>query len=297
MKYIKFFLVVVLTAPVCRCWAQDDVAITTDTLESGLSRLKQSVERLTADNEQLTRRNNALKQEVYQLQTRLGLLTGQNSLLNKTVMKLQEQNQPRSEQISRLEKENLDWDTHIQKAEGDIRQISPSSGNFTQESQMTNHRQKEKLKLMKMIYDSQRRQEALNGSILDEKKQTLLLPAASVLARQQVLKKQVKDLEDKIAGFSNQWDEAQLQALEGELKTLEKNYIQLKDLLGQMSKKAQEARMTVSQHVEQGKLEDNINDLNHQEAGLKADLEDLRSQMVDLDKRKFSLERLIRQQP
>ena len=61
----------------------------------------------------------------------------------------------------------------------------------------------------------------------------------------------------------------------------------------QMSKKAQAAQMTVSQHVEEEKLQSSIDDLNRQGVGLRADLDDLRSQMVDLDKRKSRLEMMI----
>ena len=39
--------------------------------------------------------------------------------------------------------------------------------------------------------------------------------------------------------------------------------------------------------------EESINKLNHESIGLRADLDDLRSQMVDLDKRKSHLEVMI----
>jgi hypothetical protein len=151
-----------------------------------------------------------------------------------------------------------------------------------EESPLEAHRQKEKLKLMKMIYDSQRRQEVLNRSIQDYEKQMPVTPAHSVLVRP--------------APSSNQLDDTQLAALEVELRKLEQNYTQLKELLGQMGPKFQKTQMTASQHAEQGQLEGNVHDLTRQEAGLKADLEDLRSQMVDLDKRKTSLEMVIKQQ-
>jgi len=55
--------------------------------------------------------------------------------------------------------------------------------------------------------------------------------------------------------------------------------------------------MTVSQHVEEEKLQSSLNDLKHQGAGLGADLDDLRSQMIELDKRKSRLEMLIKHLP
>lgn len=164
-----------------------------------------------------------------------------------------------------------------------------------------------------MIYDSQQRQEALHESILEFQKDTPLLPAASALAHQQQLKEQIKDLEAQIAargGLSpapqgdsslpvpaHQWDNTQFSQLETELKDLEKNYLQLKDLMEQMSKKSQSAQMTVSQQIEGKKLQGNIEDLNSQSERLLADLDDLRSQMVDLDKRKSRLETMVQQLP
>ena len=155
-----------------------------------------------------------------------------------------------------------------------------------------------------MIYDSQQRQESLHEAILEFQKNTPLLPAANAMAHQQLLKEQIKGLEDQIAAYppenyssnsesANQWDDDQLRQLEIELKALEQNYSQLKELTAQMDKKA---RLTVSQHVEGEKLQGSLDDLNHQAQGLRADLDELRSQMVDLDKRKSHLETLIQQQ-
>ena len=65
----------------------------------------------------------------------------------------------------------------------------------------------------------------------------------------------------------------------------------------QMSKKAKASQMTVSQHIEEEKLRGNIDDLNRQGAGLRGDLDNLRSQMVNLDKRKSRLETMIQHLP
>ena len=77
-----------------------------------------------------------------------------------------------------------------------------------------------------MIYESQERQEASHKAILEFQKNTPLLPAASALAHQQLLKEQIKDLEDQIAVYppennraalrvTGQWDDAQLDQLAG----------------------------------------------------------------------------------
>jgi chromosome segregation ATPase len=179
---------------------------------------------------------------------------------------LQDKNPRRGQQIARLERENFDLDNRIQKALGDIKLI--------QQSMVSGDRlQKEKLKLMKMIYDSQQRQESLHEAILRA--------TASV------------GHDDRPTGALTM----KVHQLELELKSLEKNYLQLKDSMEQMSKNLQAPRMTASGHIEEEKLQSSIDDLNRQGVGLRADLDDLLSQMVDLDKRKARLEAMAQHLP
>jgi hypothetical protein len=134
--------------------------------------------------------------------------------------------------------------------------------------------------LMKMIYDSQQRQVTLHEAILKFQK-TAVVPTTPSANQ----------------GVANRWDETQLRQMKLELKNLEKNYLQLKNLMAQISKKTKADRMTVSQHIEEEKLQSSVDDLNHQGVGLKNDLDDLRSQMIDLDKRKSHLETMVRSLP
>jgi chromosome segregation protein len=309
MKNITFIVIIMLGILSCRCWAQDNVTTATDALGTVLANLKLSVERLTADNERLTLQDNAMRQQVDGLQEQLMHFQQLEEPLNGAVMKLRANNPKRAGQIARLQEENLELDNRIQKTESGIASIQQAlqaaDKGRAEISPVIVRRQKERLQLMKMIYDSQQKQDLLHKAILDQEKQASLQPATGALARQQMLKEQIANLEGQVASlshqkslersmFSNQWDNSQLRALEVELKMLEKNYTQLKELLEQMTQKTKSAQMSVGQHIEQGKLEGNINDLNRQESALKADLDDLRSQMVDLDKRKSSLENLIR---
>ena len=312
-----------------RSMAQEDyVGTATTALQDVLSHLKQSVQKLSLDNDQLAARDDTMKQQVLQLQAQLGRLESQGDFLNKAVVQLQDKNPRQSQQITRLEKENFDLDNNAEKTQAGIKVMQQSLEAGYQENQklnlqlsrMTNglsqdlspesptaaRRQKEKLKLMKMIYDSQQRQEMLHKAIQGFQKDTPLMPAANALARQQFLKQQVKDLEVQVAAYpsdkpstnSGLADQTvQLRQLESALKSLEKNYLQLKDLMEQMSKKAKASQMTVSQHIEEEKLRGNIDDLNRQGAGLRGDLDNLRSQMVNLDKRKSRLETMIQHLP
>ena len=92
---------------------------------------------------------------------------------------------------------------------------------------------------------------------------------------------------------ANQWDDTQLHQLELELKALEKNYLQLKDLKEKVTQKSKSIQMTVGLHAEGEKLKNSMDDLNRQGLGLKADLDTLRTQMIELDKRKSRLETMI----
>lgn len=169
IKYMRFFFAIILGMMFFpgRVVAQED-NVTTDTsaLQEGLSTLKQSVEKLSLGNDQLAARDNAAKEQILHLQAQLGRLQAQGDLLNKAAAKLRDQNPRRARQIARLEKENSDLDNRIQKAESRITLVQPPG------TQAVDGRQKEKLKLMKMIYDSQQRQEWLHEAILEFQKNT-----------------------------------------------------------------------------------------------------------------------------
>ena len=276
------------------------MAAATASLQDVLSTLKQSVEKLSADNDQWGAQDNALKERISQLQIRLGSLETQGDDLSQAAARLQDKNPRQSQEIMRLEEENSRLDERIQKAENGIKSIQSSPSQAIRP-------QKEKLRLMKMIYDCQQRQESLYTSILEFQK-NMTLPAANALARQELLKDQIKDLEAQIAALppdktsasftaANQWDDTQLQQLELELKALEKNYLQLKDLKEKVTQKSKSIQMTTGQHAEGVKLQSSMDDLNRQGLGLKADLDTLRAQMVELDKRKSHLEMMIQHSP
>lgn len=315
--------------------AQEESKIMTATssLEDVLSNLKDSVQKMSLDNDQLTAKDSDMQKLVSQLQLQLGQVQEQEDALNKRAYRLHDIDDGRARQINGLEEENDDLYKHIQKTASNIKQVQEGLDTGYQENHQlllklkalqdsglqatplespqtiaAQRRQKEKLKLMKMIYDSQLRQENLHQSILDAQKNAPLITAASALAHQQILKEQIKDLESQIVlspnektldtpSVSGQWDTSQVGQLEMELKNLEQNYTQLKKLMAEMEQKAQGARMTAAQQDEEEKLQNSIDDLNRQSVGLRADLDDLRSQMVDLDKRKSHLEALIHQLP
>jgi chromosome segregation ATPase len=172
MRYVRLFFAVILWMMFFSGGSpaqEDNVSTATPALQEALVTLKQSVEKLSLDNDQWTARGNAMKARVYQLQTQWGQLEARGDFLNKTADKLRDKNSLRGRQIARLEKENFDLDNRIQKAEGGIKLIQGSMASVAR-------LQKEKLKLMKMIYDSQQRQASLHEAILEFQKNTTLPP-------------------------------------------------------------------------------------------------------------------------
>ena len=90
------------------------------------------------------------------------------------------------------------------------------------------------------------------------------------------------------------WNEDQFKHMDSELKVLQKNHDELEGLVAQLQKKAAASRAVPNERVEQAKLESNIKELKREGMGLKADLEAVRVQMVELDKRKTRLETMLR---
>ena len=313
--------------------AQEDgnMMSTTSALQDVLSNLKESVEKLNIDNARLADRDNAIKEHIGQLQKELADLESQSDLLIKSTIKLQDENPRLTKEINRLNLENFNLDNQTEKIQSGIKSLQGALNDGYQEDQelllqlnraqtaplpvvprphesaddaSREHRLKEKLRLMKMIYESQQRQGVLHKSILELQKSIPILPAASALAHQELLKEQIKDLQNQIAslpqeslatsfGMDSQWDMKQTQQLDKELKILEENYSQLKELMGKINLKAQNIQMTVTQHIEEEKLQKSLSALKGQGVGLKAQLDELRSQMVDLDKRKSRIEEML----
>jgi len=310
---------------ISRGFAQESgVTEAVSSLQSVLSNLKDSVERLSVDNDQMTQRDNAIKAQVEQLQAQLGQLEDQGDQLSHEMDKLHGKDPGHAQQVARLEEQNTDLDDQRQKAQTKIRLAQESLNEGYQEDQrlvlqlsgvpsalllqspayqLEVRRQKRKLQLMKMIAESQQRQADLQRAILKYQK-NISAPPADALARQELLKEQIKILEGQLTMNPPRLpavsiapvldaDHVQLYQLEDELKVLEQNYAQLKELTLQMSQKSKSLHLTVSQHSEEKKLQGSLDDIVRQGEELKAQLDALRLQMVDLDKRKFNLESMI----
>lgn len=310
-------------------WAQDDhLASATSALGDVLSTLQDSVHKLSADNSLLAAKDNYIKNQMQSLEGKLQNLRLQGDALNKAQAPLIEKNDQLSKQINQLQQQGFDVDNDIQKDEADIKlmQRSMDAGYQEDERLLLQLKQKapilsapsqsqtkddeikfqtEKLKLIKMIYESRDRQAAIHQSILDYQKDTPASPAAAALGQQALLKAQINALQMEVSSYPSSmpasvdvhWDDEQLQQLEDELSVLEKDYHQLKDLMGQMNERIKGNQLNAGEQVEAHQLRGHIENLNNESQQLKVQLDDLRSQMVDLDKRKSHLEELIKQLP
>ncbi len=274
--------------------AQEDyIGPATSALQDVLSNLQQSVQRLSADNAQLNSRDNDMKAQIAPLQQQLKALQDQGEALHQNSGQLPAKNPGRTQQIDRLEKENEDLDDRIQSAQEQLKTMDQSLRDAGQEheqllmkwqniagapapalsvdQQTAGRWQKEKLRLMKMIYDSQQRQVLLHQAIrrFSRNRPPALYPQLSE-------------------------ETLQVRRMEMQLKTLENNYLKLKDLMGQVAQRSGGRGISVDERVQEGKLQGHIQKLQRQGQALRVDLDELRSQMVDLDKRKSRLEHMIR---
>jgi len=171
---------------------EDGVNTATSALQQALATLKQSVEKLSLDNDQWAVRDNAMKARIAQLQAQWGRGEAQGDFLNKTADKLRDKNPRRGQQIARLEKENFDLDNRIQKTLGDIKLIRESMASGAR-------LQKEKLKLIKRIYDSQQRQESLHEAILLSKNPQAPRMTASGHIEGEKLQSSIDDFNDLLS--------------------------------------------------------------------------------------------------
>ncbi|MDE2028480.1 MAG: hypothetical protein KGK03_00630 [Candidatus Omnitrophica bacterium] len=256
---------------------QDDLGTAVAGLQSVLTNLKQSAEKLSVDNDQWRSKNKESEAQVIQLQARLSQLQAQGDDLTRSADRLHAENPGRARQIARLEKEKSDLDGRIQQGQNDIKSTQQSLDAQNKAYQQTAHSQKEKLVLMKMINDSQQRQALLRQSIETFKKGLEAQAAAA------------EDIKNP-----HQGDDAALLQMETDIKTLEQNYVQLKDLMAQMTRRSQHLQKAAGQRREERKLQDGLDGLERQNKQLRVQLESLSAKMVDLDKRKSRLEQMTR---
>lgn len=318
---VSAFLVVIPSVVFASSFSED--------LSRGLVDLKTTVERLSAGNDLLAVKNLQIRNSINTKQTELIKIQQSNQQLNSTFMKLKDLNASRSRQIDQLRasvsrldddlkgcvdqmriiQERIDQQLEQEKQiENQIQRLKDPAYDDTlkegslQQSQEWLKNQKERMALLKLILESQNRQELLNAQIQDFQKDIPGQEAAQRARndRKRVLEKKMEELKDEIANLngnssssSGAWTPEQVQQLQTNIDRLEGNKEQLQGLVSEMKQKIQRVGLSSQQRSEQLKLQSNIDQLKNETKGLKFDLEDLQRQMVSLDKRKAYLESLL----
>ncbi len=295
-------------------------------LSQSLAELKQNVDQLSVSNKSLDFKNEQLKSVLKDSQLTLGKLVQENQQLEDAKAKLEKPTTTKAQQIAQLnatisdldrqaavynqrfkeaqdkiadnkkeDKQLTDQLVQLNKSETDDGMPSPEV------ARLLDKKQKEKLAMLKMIADSQAHQELLHQKVLDYKKSIPMASDASKGSKKEILEAQIVQLHDEIVQLNSTasnnakmgWSEDQIRELESSVNNLEKNRDELKDLINKIQQKTQNMTVSQEQITERTKLQSNISQLKAEHRNLKMDFAELQQQMVDLDKRKSSMESLL----
>ncbi len=327
--WMRIIFIVCFLSPTLSYALEPDTANSdfSERLTQGLKELKKSVDQLSSSNETLALKNIQLKARFDDSQMVLQKLLEDNRKLMESSDKLHRNDPMRAKQIAQLQKDLMDLDNKLsglepqfkvaknnitsgqkedQRLNDQIKQggmpvVANTDAISPEISQIWEQKQKEKMAILKLIMESQNRQELLREQISDFQKDVPVLASNSILLnRRKALEAQIQKVQQEIAQLNlNQnpsqqnLNEKQLQQLQVNISNLEKNRDELQGLLLKMQQKIQQIPLTEDQKLEQAKLQSNIDRLKKEAKGLKFDLGELQQQMVGLDKRKSDLEALL----
>ncbi len=325
MKTFKAYLLLILVMLVLPFPVLADEYAGADKFQRVLMDLKQSIDQLTIDNAKVLEQDEELRKQLIKLRVQLGQIQQEGEQLERDASKLKVGQESKAKQINEAREEFNLLNDHLEKLNDEIGIMSKGVEQKMKEDEalalqvealrpavivppapvaieVKPDPRKEKLKLMKMIYDSKKHQEELHGALLAAQKSAVSTSHAKALARKEYLQGQIKELDKALAELpeiqspvvDTNWSEDQLQQMEVELKNLQKNHDELALVVGQLQKKNIALQVKPEDRVEQNRLENSINELKREGKALKADLSALRSQMVELDKRKTRLESMLR---
>ena len=324
---IKFEVSVVLftlLGAIPAVYAQTDqrIEFAANKFGKGLSGLKDSADQLSAGNRALTAQNNALKLRLNQALLKLQQSIEENKSLTRASLKLQDGHPVRAKQIAQLEREAFEADAKmdrlaqeikvdkdaIERAQADEQQLTKRLSEFGVNQAPTappvpDH-QKEKLRLLKMVYESKQRQEDVHRQIWEVQKHApLAAVAVDTSGRKAILSGQIKELQAEIEQLNkaarqvpptqSAWEQDQMRQLEIQVKDLQKNSDELENLVGRMQQKTQKIALVPDEQAQQNKLRSSLSDLQRESEQMKKELGGLREQMVELDKRKTYLDSVL----
>ncbi len=159
MKYVGIILILVLGAACAASAAEDTARVDAagERLGQGLSELKNSVSGLMAGNEALAAANARLKAQADVLRSRLKGLMAEEDRMSGQAAKLKVTRQPDVQRIAKMEKELSDLNGKLERLD---------AGSVVAPAQDSSAR-KERLKILKMIYDSKQVQQQLIERIFE----------------------------------------------------------------------------------------------------------------------------------
>jgi chromosome segregation ATPase len=318
--FILFLLLAGMSTP----FAEDEppMKAATDQFQYSLMILKQTIERVSADNARLTAKNDQLKQLLTSERMQLGQLQHRNEELGRASSKLRGTQPAHAKQLSALAQEIFEMQNRLDKQEAQLNvvrsallQKEEEDRKLSEQLTQGQHPQapaapqtpdpqkdevrKEKLKLMKMLYESKKHQGDLQNALVTSGKTLASAEYIQAQTRKRFLKEEISALQAQApkemptpppASPLDLRTQGEIEELEGHITSLQKNYDELEDLVEKMQKKAQAYSLQQDGKLEHDRLARGIEDLNRENDSLKSQLAGLRVQMVELDKRKTKLE-------
>ncbi len=324
-KWIVFMAFVLVCPKGVLADASIDVAI--NQLGKGLTALRASVSQLSDNNEALLSRNEKYKLLIRNLEISLKQKIEEHQLLRRSASQLKVEKPAWSKQIARLEKDVFEWnekmDRWVEEGKADqtaldrfrvqdeelVQRWIQMGGNEMPQADApldsaNKDFSKEKLRLLKMIFESKGRQAQIQQQMDDlGTSMTPDAPKVEDMFRRQDLLNQIQKTKVEIAQIKlkvplsvkeNFSDEA-LRSLDAQIRDLQKNHDDLQALIEEMKHKAERVGVSADERIEMNKLFYSLETLSLDGHTLRKDLDILRRQMVTLDKRKTLLNELLRQ--
>ena len=300
-----------------------------------LTSLKESMLRLEQGNNQLRQENDRIRQNVQQLQKNFDQVAKEGEkrdedlkgLLNKAQQKIQQQAQLKGDldavatQLSAINPAYQEKQERVEQLQKELGMVSSSLSQpevvpeavheKVKENSVSqaNVSRQEKLKLLKMILESQHRQQVIQGDIFEVKKSSnrAIDVVAQLKAKQDFLQKKkdllLKNIADAAAAVveppvlappQEEFSESQFKAVIQEIADLRKKHGELLALTRGMPKRGKNNGSDDSKAAEAGRLEASIAALKKENKILKQQVKELRVQMVGLDKKKIKQEQLLK---
>lgn len=320
MKSFLFVLCVVSFSVLPLVYADELPSEPSVDVSGSVRSLYASAEKLSLGNSVLAVHLNEINMKVAALQLRLKQLLMDNERLSQEALNLQDNDPSRAKKITALEKESFDMDAKIEelrgkiKADADALALAPAQeSRYDQrlaeigavskpvDDPVIESNASEKLRLLKYIRESKKKQEDLYAKIIAGKVSVPVVRVESS-AQKNALLASIRVLEDEIGQLKKMSslsvakanDSQQLKELQAQVAMLQKNYDVLEGLEARLQQKSQVMQKNVEQHGEYARLKENLAQLNKDNTLYLMQIKDLRVQMVELDKRKTLLEALVR---